>query len=108
MMAMKWMPTECLGLPGIGPKAMQNIEETIAGVTFPEPPPAELVVEPVAEAELQPEAVAEAEAVAPVAVEEVPVPEKQVPAKKDPRKVAKKRKMMSMPRMASHWMISSR
>ena len=86
MMAMKLDANKVLGLPGIGPKAMQNIEETIAGVTFPEPPPAELVVEPVVEAELQPEAVAEAEAVTPVAVEEVPVPEKQVPAKKDPRK----------------------
>jgi N utilization substance protein A len=43
------------------------------------------VVEPVVEAEVQPEvpaAIAE-----PVAVEEVPVPEKQVPAKKEPRKV---------------------
>src|SRR5687767_351302 len=87
MMAMKLDPNKVLGLPGIGPKAMQNIEETIAGITFPEPPTAEPAVEPVAEAELQPEAIAEAEAVAPVAVEEVPVPEKQVPTKKDPRKV---------------------
>ena len=86
MMAMKLDANKVLGLPGIGPKAMQNIEEAIAGVTFPEPPPAELAVEPVAEAELQPEAVAGTEAVAPVAVEEVPVPEKQVPTKKEPRK----------------------
>jgi N utilization substance protein A len=89
MMAMKLDANKVLGLPGIGPKAMQNIEETIAGVAFPEPLPAQPTVEPVAEAEPQPqpEAVATAEEVAPVAVEEVPVPENQVPAKKEPRKV---------------------
>jgi transcription termination/antitermination protein NusA len=87
MMAMKLDANKVLGLPGIGPKAMQNIEETIAGVTFPEPPAAEPTVEPVAEAEPQPEAVAVAEPVAPVALEEMPAPEKQVPAKKEPKKV---------------------
>jgi hypothetical protein len=88
MMAMKLDANKVLGLPGIGPKAMQNIDETIAGVTFPEPPPAELAIEPVAEAEPQPEAVATAEPVAQVVVEEVPVPDKQLPAKKEPRKGA--------------------
>ncbi|HEX9840768.1 MAG TPA: transcription termination factor NusA [Anaerolineales bacterium] len=87
MMAMKLDANKVLGLPGIGPKAMQNIEETIAGVTFPEPPAVEPTVEPVAEAEPQPEAVAVAEPVAAVALEEVPVPEKQVPTKKEPKKV---------------------
>jgi len=84
---MKLDANKVLGLPGIGPKAMQNIEETIAGITFPEPLPAQAVVEPVAEAEPQPEVtpVAQAE---PVAVEEVPVLEKQVQAKKEARKVA--------------------
>ena len=86
MMAMKLDANKVLGLPGIGPKAMQNIDETIAGITFPEPPAAELAVEPVAEAEPQPEAAAAVEAVVPVAVEEVPVPDKQLPAKKEPRK----------------------
>jgi transcription termination/antitermination protein NusA len=89
MMAMKLDANKVLGLPGIGPKAMQNIEETVAGVIFPEPTPelptVETVVEPVVEAELQPQAEAVA-AAEPVAVEEVPVPEKQVPAKKEPRK----------------------
>jgi len=87
MMAMKLDANKVLGLAGIGPKAMQNIEETIAGITFPEPLPAQAVVEPVAEAEPQPEVtpVAQAE---PVAVEEVPVLEKQVQAKKEARKVA--------------------
>jgi N utilization substance protein A len=91
MMAMKLDPNKVLGLPGIGPKAMQNIEETIAGITFPEPPPAEpaaeLVVEAVAEAEPQPEVAAVAPA-EPVAVEEVPVPEQQVAAKKETKKGA--------------------
>jgi len=91
MMAMKLDANKVLGLPGIGPKAMQNIEETVAGVTFPEPTPelptVEPIVEPVAEAEPQPQAEAVA-AAEPVAVEEVPVPDKQVPAKKEPRKGA--------------------
>ena len=86
MMAMKLDANKVLGLAGIGPKAMQNIEETIAGITFPEPLPAQAVVEPVAEAEPQPEVtpVAQAE---PVAVEEVPSLEKQAQAKKEARKV---------------------
>ena len=88
MMSMKMDANRVLGLPGIGPKAMQNIEETLAALTFPEAPPAEpaaeLAVEPVAEAEIQPEA--SAPVAEPVAVEEVSVPEKQVQAKKEPRK----------------------
>ncbi len=82
MMAMKINANKVLGLPGIGPKAMQNIEETIAAINFPEPPPAPPTVEPIAVAESQPEAlVAE-----PLAVEEMPVDEKQVSAKKEARK----------------------
>lgn len=81
MMAMKLDVNKVLGLAGIGPKAMQNIEEAIAGVTFPEPPPAQPTAEPVAEAEPQPDAQAVAEA-EPAVAEEVPVAEKQVPAKK--------------------------
>jgi N utilization substance protein A len=91
MMAMKLDPNKVLGLPGVGPKAMQNIEETIAAITFPEPPTPEPTAEPVAEAvaEAQPEA-AETVAVAPpetAAGEEAPAPEKQVPVKKETRKV---------------------
>ncbi len=89
MMSMKMDANRVLGLPGIGPKAMQNIEETLATLTFPEPVPAEPVVEsvaePVAQVEVQPDAsapVAEA-----VAVEEIPVVDKPVSPKKDPRKV---------------------
>lgn len=98
-----------LGLPGIGPKAIENIEESLAAVKFPEPPPAEPIVDVVSETEPQPEAQSEAqseaqpegqpEAVvdevveAPVAeeepvaaAEEIPVEEKQARAKKEPRK----------------------
>lgn len=60
MLAMKLNPDRILGLPGIGPKAMQTIETTLASVTFPEPEkPVEIDVE--APAEVEPvEAVAEA------------------------------------------------
>ena len=85
MMAMKMDANRVLGLPGVGPKAMQNIEEALAALSFPEPLPAEPVAEPVAVVETQPEAILAAE---PLAVEEVPVVEKQVPARKDARKTA--------------------
>jgi N utilization substance protein A len=62
MLTMKVDPDKVLGLAGIGPKAIENIEESLAALTFPEPEP-----EPVAEPE--PEVVAEAIA------EEVPVAE---------------------------------
>ena len=97
MMLMKMDANKVLGLPGIGPKAISNIEERLAAIEFPEPPavePVAEVVEPVAEGEPQtqpqveaPMAVAEPAAVAtPVAVEEAPVGEKLAPAKKEPRK----------------------
>jgi N utilization substance protein A len=53
ILAMKLDANKVLGLPGVGPKAIQNIEEQLATVNFPEPAP-EPVVEvspiPVAEA----------------------------------------------------------
>jgi N utilization substance protein A len=87
MLKMKTDQNSILGLPGIGPKAIQNIEESLAALTFPEPVPAEPEAEPVAEAESQPEAVVEAVVESPsVPVEEIPLPEKQASAKKDARK----------------------
>jgi len=68
---MKLDPDKVLGLTGIGPKAMQNIEEALANVTYPEPEKVEealeveaVVVEPAAEAvvEVKTEAI-EAESV---------------------------------------------
>jgi len=85
MMSMKMDANRVLGLPGVGPKAMQNIEEALDALSFPEALPAEPIAEPVAVVETQPEAVLAAE---PLAVEEVPVVEKPAPAKKDARKSA--------------------
>jgi N utilization substance protein A len=101
MMSMKMDANKVLGLPGIGPKAISNIEERLAVIQFPEPPAPEPVaeavqpaVEPVAEAEPQtqpqveaPMAVAEPAAVA-APVEEAAAVEKPAPAKKEPRKPA--------------------
>ncbi len=95
MMSMKMDANRVLGLPGIGPKAIQNIEETLAALKFPEPTPAEPTVEPVAVAEPEPQPeptlvaeVAEPVAIAPepVKVEEVPGAEKPAPTKKEPKK----------------------
>ena len=104
MVALKVDPDKVLKLPGIGPKAMQNIEESLATVTFPEPEPTPALEQP--EAALAPEAslapaqgeavpVAEAEskpeAALPVPAEAAPVAEaqaveKQAPVKKEPKK----------------------
>jgi transcription termination/antitermination protein NusA len=40
MLDMKTDPNKVLGLAGVGPKAIQNIEESIAALSFPEPEPA--------------------------------------------------------------------
>ena len=42
---MKLDPDKVLGLTGIGPKAMQNIEEALANVTYPEPEKVEEALE---------------------------------------------------------------
>ena len=97
MMSLKLEPNKVLGLPGIGPKAMQNIEEVLAALTFPEPvvtPPSEPEVAPVAEAESQPQPEATVVAAvtdpAPAAVGEVAAAEKQAAAKKESKKHAEK------------------
>jgi hypothetical protein len=71
MYAIKTDADKVLGLPGIGSKAMQNIEESLAAITFPEPEVVK-IEEPVAteiEAEL-------------VKAEEIPVEKKQAEAKR--------------------------
>jgi N utilization substance protein A len=78
MVALKTDSNRVLGLAGIGPKAMQNIEDALAALQFPEAPPAEVTAEPAVEAGSQPEA---------LPVEEMLPIEKQAPAKKDARKV---------------------
>jgi N utilization substance protein A len=90
MMAMKMDANKVLGLAGIGPKAMQNIEETIAAIQFPEPEvavPAEPAAEPVAEAESQPVAETVPVVAELLVAEETPVDEKQAAAKKEAKKV---------------------
>ena len=91
MMSMKMDSNKVLGLPGIGPKAIQNIEEQLAVLKFPEPetpaePTPEPVAEPVAEIQPQPEVVPAAVEAAAVAAEEAPVAEPAAEeAKKEPK-----------------------
>jgi N utilization substance protein A len=95
MMSMKMDANRVLGLPGIGPKAMQNIDEVLANLKFPEPAPAEPTVELAAVPESQPVSEATTPVVAEVAaavaepakVDEAlaPVVEKPAPAKKEPK-----------------------
>jgi transcription termination/antitermination protein NusA len=78
MMALKIDPDKVLGLAGIGPKAMENIQESLEGLTFPEPEPepeAQVETEIVAEEAPAAEQVAESEEVieAPVAEDQVAV-----------------------------------
>jgi len=89
MMSMKMDANKVLGLPGIGPKAITNIEERFAAIQFPEPeappaaePVAESVAEPVAQVEPQPEVAA----VVTETAEVVSVEEAQVAAKKEQKK----------------------
>ncbi len=82
MLALKVDADKVLGLAGIGPKAMENIEESLAALTFPEPEP-EPEAEPVAEAEEIPvgEQVVEPEAAVEAPVEEAqeaPLPQADV------------------------------
>ena len=74
ILAMKLDANKVLGLPGVGPKAMQNIEEQLAAVKFPEPEP---TPEPVVEA---PSAqIAEAAVVEVTPVEAIPAEIKKEP-----------------------------
>ena len=79
--AIKTDANKVLGLAGIGSKAMQNIEEVLAGLTFPEPE-----AEPV-KMELEAPVVAAEVVAEPVNAEEMPVEKKQVEGKKDTKRV---------------------
>ena len=78
MFAIKTDADKVLGLPGIGSKAMQNIEESLAAITFPEPEAVK--VEPEAPVSVE-NAVAE-----PVQVEEMTGEKKQAEAKREAKK----------------------
>jgi N utilization substance protein A len=85
MFDLKTNQNKILGLAGIGGKAITNIEESLAALTFPEPvaePVAEPSVEVVEPVEAPGEVVAET-----AAVEEMLVPEKQVEKKKEAKRV---------------------
>jgi N utilization substance protein A len=92
MMSMKMDSNKILGLPGIGPKAIANIEEQLAAVQFPEPEPApaeptaEVAVEPVAQVETQPVEAVEGAPEAVVSAEAATAAEKPLPTKKESRK----------------------
>jgi N utilization substance protein A len=79
MFALKTDPNKILGLPGIGSKAMQNIEEALAVLTFPEPEP-----EPAKVEEMPPVNVIIEEVAIPV--EDELVNKKQVEAKKEAKR----------------------
>jgi N utilization substance protein A len=84
MFVLKSDPNKVLGLPGIGSKAMQNIEESLAALTFPEPEPA-----PAVEAEIAPEPeTAPVETPSPLPAAEFVKAEEQSTAKKhaEPKK----------------------
>ena len=78
--AIKTDANKVLGLPGIGAKAMQNIEETLAALTFPEPEPEPVKMELEAPATVG-EAVAE-----PVTAEEIPAEKNPAEGKKEAKK----------------------
>ena len=83
MFTLKTDPNKVLGLAGVGSKALQNIEESLAALTFPEPEPEPVKVEVPVTAE----AVAVVAGTEPVVVEEIPLEKKQLEGKKDAKKV---------------------
>ena len=90
MFSLKTDPNRVLGLPGVGPKAIQNIEESLAALTFPEPEPEPVKAEePVAVAtEPAPEAgSAEADIMAAVMTEEEASAAKKSTEKKEKKPV---------------------
>ncbi len=86
MYSLKTDQNKVLGLSGIGSKAIQNIEEAIAAITFPEPVVEEVpVVEEIPVASVTSEVVIEVPA---VPGEEKPVSKKQAEAKKEAKRHA--------------------
>ena len=79
MFAIKTDPNKVLGLSGIGSKAMQNIEESLAALTFPEPTPEPVMME-------EPVAVAET-TLEPAVEDEESALKREAEGKKDAKKV---------------------
>jgi hypothetical protein len=80
--AIKTDANKVLGLPGIGAKAMQNIEESLAALTFPEPEPEP---EP-AKMELEAPAIVGESVAEPVTAEEIPAEKNPAEGKKEAKK----------------------
>ncbi len=85
MFAMKTDANKVLGLAGIGSKAIQNIEEVLGALSFPEPEPAPQPEAVKVEEPVVAEAITVAVEAAPA--EEVPAPKKAVEGKKEAKKV---------------------
>lgn len=83
MFALKTDSNKVLGLAGVGSKAIVNIEESLAALTFPEP----VVAEPVKVEEPVVAEIASVTAAEPVTVEEIPLEKKQTEGKKDAKKL---------------------
>jgi transcription termination/antitermination protein NusA len=86
MFDMKTDPNKVLGLAGIGAKAIQNIEESLALLTFPEPAP-----EPEAAPEAEPAPAVEEAPAESAPVEETPTAEKPAERKKEAKKVVEEK-----------------
>ena len=100
MAALKVDADKVLKLPGIGPKAMQNIEETLAGVTFATEP--EAVTQVVAPEGAQPEAAPVAEAVAAPEAVVAAAPAAETPAGEKPASAKKEKKHAEEPEDDEH------
>lgn len=86
MFDVKSDPNKILGLAGIGAKAIQNIEESLAAISFPEPEPTP-IPEPEAVKEEEPVAVVEEAAPEVLPAETMPDVEKPAERKKEAKKV---------------------
>ncbi|MBK8781076.1 MAG: transcription termination/antitermination protein NusA [Anaerolineales bacterium] len=82
MFTLKTDANKVLGLAGIGSKAIQNIEEALGALSFPEPEPA-----PEAVKVEEPVAIDTAVVTEPVAAEEMPATKKPGEGKKEAKKV---------------------
>ncbi len=110
MMAMKLNPDSVLSLAGIGPKAMQSIQEALAAISFPEPEkPVEAAPEVVSEAgvetpvevaPLQAEPVAEEAAAIVEATPEAVAPAEEPKEEKDFDKLFSLQNVIAVPAAA--------
>ncbi len=87
MFVIKTEPNKVLGLPGIGSRAMQNVEESLAAIVFPEPEAAKVEEIPAAAVVVETAPAPVDAAVEPVTAEDLSTVKKQAEGKKDAKKV---------------------